>query len=639
MNAYYTHIFFSDTETCICRWMVRLGFTLVNLKGMYLDGHERADVVKFRRQFVSAMAVYEKFMENYETKKDGDGNVISHTTVAAEDCRKKIVWVTHDESCAKANDSNNHAYLFHQDATDGSKESKPPMSKNEGASYMVSGFVCPCHGFMQVTQEQVDHYNQQIDQLNQAAGAGAGQRPHFIVGAQAPAGYANDAHPLEAWTWIKPGVNRDGYWKNEHLVHQFNNKAAHIFRILHPGCEALFLFDNSANHHMMRSDARNAFIMTLKDGGNPKEVHLGRQAGWFFKADGLKVTQPMDIEKRLKVPGGAPGDYQLVWETKGLKTILEERGLWSSGLKLEDAQNLLNAQPDFQDQMEWLEEVVTSQRGVNDEKFHVYFYPKFHPEFNPIERMWGAAKTRLRAECKHEFQWLVESFPKFLREIPLPQIQRYFRGARRYWDAYREKEQVDKDGRRTGSKVSLTPSQIEFAVKLYKSHRGIPSSILKDLEDLEIFGSDPLPRSGPEHDEELNWNLADVVANPIPAEGADEAQEQLDRVMYSSAAMRQESRKRRRGGDGEKKDGEDAKDGAEPQPAAKKGTKRSKSGAVEDAAKAAPAKKKQLAKQPLGEGPTGSRRSARSTAVLSNLARRYNGHLEAIGSDPDDSSG
>jgi hypothetical protein len=111
------------------------------------------------------MAVYEKFMENYETKKDGDGNVISHTTVAAEDCRKKIVWVTHDESCAKANDSNNHAYLFHQDATDGSKESKPPMSKNEGASYMVSGFVCPCHGFMQVTQEQVDHYNQQIDQL------------------------------------------------------------------------------------------------------------------------------------------------------------------------------------------------------------------------------------------------------------------------------------------------------------------------------------------------------------------------------------------------------------------------------------------------------------------------------------------
>jgi hypothetical protein len=95
--------------------MVRLGFTLVNLKGMYLDGHERADVVKFRRQFVSAMAVYEKFMENYETKKDGDGNVISHTTVAAEDCRKKIVWVTHDESCAKANDSNNHAYLFHQD--------------------------------------------------------------------------------------------------------------------------------------------------------------------------------------------------------------------------------------------------------------------------------------------------------------------------------------------------------------------------------------------------------------------------------------------------------------------------------------------------------------------------------------------
>ena len=253
-----------------------MGFTLVNLKGMYLDGHERADVTKYRKHFVDAMAVYEKYMDNYETVKDGDGNVKldeegrpMHKIVAAPDCRKKLIWVTHDESCAKANDSKSRAYLQNQNAIDGSKEGKPAMSKNEGASYMVSGFVCPCHGFMRVTQSQVDSYNQMVDDANRIVRPGGEQLQRFNTNASVPVGYAKDDHPLEAWNWIKPGANRDGYWKNEHLVYQFENKVVHIFRILHPNCEGLFIFDNSANHHMMRSDARNALIMTLKDDGNP----------------------------------------------------------------------------------------------------------------------------------------------------------------------------------------------------------------------------------------------------------------------------------------------------------------------------------------------------------------------------------
>jgi transposase len=301
---------------------------------------------------------------------------------------------------------------------------------------------------------------------------------------------------------------------------------------------------------MMRSDALNAFIMTLKDGGNSKVVLLGRQPGWYWKADGLRVEQPMDIENRVKVVGGRPDEYELKWEPKGLKTILEERGLWTKGLKLEDAQNLLNMQPDFQNQMEWLEETVRKHRGLKGEEYYVYFYPKFHPEFNPIERIWGAGKHRLREECQNNFLWLVENFPKFLREIPLPQIQRYFRGARRYWDAYREKILYGDDGQQIGVGTFLTPSQVDFAVKHYKSHRGIPNKILKDFEDLEgeavVFGYDPLPRSSVDHELELNWNLRDtapIIAMPA-AEGEEDPQMRLNAVKYSSKLVRQERRSR-----------------------------------------------------------------------------------------------
>ena len=300
----------------------------------------------------------------------------------------------------------------------------------------------------------------------------------------------------------------------------------------------------------MRSDARNAFIMTLKDGGNAKEVHLGRQPGRYTNADGIQVEQRMDIENRVKVAGGRLGEYELKWETKGLKTILEERGLWprDKGLKLEDAQNLLNMQPDFQDQMEWLEETVRKHRGLKNEEYYVFFYPKFHPEFNPIERIWGAGKHRLREECKNDFSWLVENFPKFLKEIPLHQIQRYFRGARRYWDAYREKIRYDEYGRQIGVGIFLTPSQIDFAVKLFRSHRGIPNTILKMLEDREeeaaVFGYDPLPRSGVDHNHELNWELQEV-ALAVPA-GEEDLQARLNSIRFCSADTRNERRERHR---------------------------------------------------------------------------------------------
>ena len=54
---------------------------------------------------------------------------------------------------------------------------------------------------------------------------------------------------------------------------------------------------------------------------------------------------------------------------------------------------LLNAQPDFAAQKEWLEDTVESSGH------EIIFLPKFHPELSFIEMMWEFVKTQLRRSC------------------------------------------------------------------------------------------------------------------------------------------------------------------------------------------------------------------------------------------------
>jgi len=114
--------------------------------------------------------------------------------------------------------------------------------------------------------------------------------------------------PKEARVIIKPGNNGDGYWTNADLVKQVKEKAIPIFEIMHPGCDALFAFDNSQNHRAMTPDALVASRLNLRDGG--KHVQKTRN-GWFLDADGR-------VEQEMQNAAGVQ---------KGIRTILRERGL------------------------------------------------------------------------------------------------------------------------------------------------------------------------------------------------------------------------------------------------------------------------------------------------------------------------
>ena len=97
--------------------------------------------------------------------------------------------------------------------------------------------------------------------------------------------------------------------------------------------------------------------------------------------------------KRLVTDDGIP---------KGMKLVLQKRGVNTDGMNARAMREKLGSFPDFVDVPTLVEELVRSRSHI------CLFFPKFHCELNAIERVWCHAKiyagkhvngsiTRLRA--------------------------------------------------------------------------------------------------------------------------------------------------------------------------------------------------------------------------------------------------
>jgi hypothetical protein len=101
---------------------------------MYIDGHERKDVVEYRKGFVDRWKEYEKRFVIY----GNDGNVISTPTgfPVSQGMRFRLILVTHDESTFYENDRRKTQWV-----NDNAKA--VAEKKGEGQSIMVSDFLTP----------------------------------------------------------------------------------------------------------------------------------------------------------------------------------------------------------------------------------------------------------------------------------------------------------------------------------------------------------------------------------------------------------------------------------------------------------------------------------------------------------------
>ncbi|KAK7035185.1 hypothetical protein R3P38DRAFT_3351344 [Favolaschia claudopus] len=123
-------------------------------------------------------------------------------------------------------------------------------------------------------------------------------------------------HIVDGGEQIEYGKNYDGFWDGPQFIKQLRDRIIPGFEKLHDRniYRACFLIDNSNGHCAYAVDALLASRMNWRSGG--KQAML--RDGWFWK-DGLKIVQKMVL------PSG---------EAKGMKLVLEERGLFHSKLKM-----------------------------------------------------------------------------------------------------------------------------------------------------------------------------------------------------------------------------------------------------------------------------------------------------------------
>jgi hypothetical protein len=172
-----------------------------------------------------------------------------------------------------------------------------------------------------------------------------------------------------------PGANGDAWWDLAQLLKQVEN-AISIFEEAHPGCCALFIFDQSSAHASLGPDALCAFDMNKSNGGKQRKQ----------KDTIIPMSNPEPLYR------GLPQKMTLEnGEPKGLQQTLEERGFNVARMKAKCSPvcpfenehccmaRLLSKQEDFQNQVSLLESTITDRGHL------CMFLPKFHCELNPIE--------------------------------------------------------------------------------------------------------------------------------------------------------------------------------------------------------------------------------------------------------------
>ena len=253
-----------------------MGFSYHEVKkGVFVDGHERKDVIKYRNDvFLKAWKEASRRFVDFQ-----DGSWEMPRNLQPEE--KPLILVTHDESTFNANDGKRRLW------TQGGEQ--PLRPKGKGKGIMVSGFLTP-GGILEV--------------------------PSHVSNAQLledPTWLRNDEGvPIrQALQYLEYG--RDNYWTGEKMV-EHTKFAIKILECAFPGCEGFFAFDNASNHCAYAPDALLATKMNLGPGG--KQPLL--RDGWDHSQN---LPQPMVFGQDYPV-------LALRGKPKGIRQVLLERGLW-----------------------------------------------------------------------------------------------------------------------------------------------------------------------------------------------------------------------------------------------------------------------------------------------------------------------
>ena len=377
-------------ERTATKWLHQLGYhPQAHKKGIYIDGHEREDVIEYRKLFLRKLEILE--LTHLPPPLCADNQTAFQ--VGSETRSRTLVLIYHDESSFHANEGQSVLW-----AEDGRIPIRP---KSQGRGLMVSDFVTEHFGLLQLDDKEFEKARKSDASISRAARE-----------------------------ILRFGAANEGYWNSERFLKQ-TERAIAIAKVKFPPSthDCVWLFDQSSGHCAFKEDSLNAKRMNVNPGGAQPRM---RDTFWNGRP------------KKMVLRDGRP---------KGMKLVLQERGINTKGMKAADMRAALESHEDFKYEKTALENLLR-EKGQR-----LLFIPKFRCELNPIERVWGEAKRYTRAHCDYTFAGLERTIVPALESVRLDTIRKYFRKCREYMQAYRESKSGGKD--------------VEQAVKTYKSHRRV----------------------------------------------------------------------------------------------------------------------------------------------------------------------
>jgi len=268
------------------RWLVKLGFTWGDVKkGIFFDGHEREDVVEYRKQFLEFIHGLLPYMVEFNENGSIEPKEYPENCHVGGPGRRPVILITHDESIFSANDGRRQAWM--------KKNHVFLRPKGKGKGIMVSDFLLPW--------SRLNLLSLPKERQQELTSSGV---------------------PLEAAVLFEYG-KEEGYWDGQRLLEQLKTRALPIASALYPGYEFLFLFDNATSHSVYTDDALRASKMNKGRGGRQPLL----RDGWYRDGEEIVRQQMYDTEV-----DNATGNVKKI--PKGIQKILEERQLWPSGKEL-----------------------------------------------------------------------------------------------------------------------------------------------------------------------------------------------------------------------------------------------------------------------------------------------------------------
>ena len=260
--------------------MYKIGFRPhQHQKSIYHDGHERADVVESRVNFLRDVADLRKYSKKYEGP-NCDIPLLVEPDLLLNN--HKTVFIYHDESTVHAKERPKTSWIL-----PGCNELR---SKSLGCLIHISDFILESTGRLVLS-----------DKL---------QEIHQLVS-------------TDAATVIYPGSQGDPWCNMQQLCDQVAKKAIPIFEALHPGCQGVFVFDCSSAHESFGPNALRVQNMNLGPGGKQ-----GSLRDTVIPMDNPLIPEHL---RGLHQTMSYPPDYsnpQLAGQPKGVQQVLKERGLW-----------------------------------------------------------------------------------------------------------------------------------------------------------------------------------------------------------------------------------------------------------------------------------------------------------------------